>query len=117
MQIAWGRLLPVIVSVLIIIAVALLRDRSRVFAVILATMPLNIPLTLWVVSSAETFEQIEFVTISQALIVGLLGTMAFAVVLYFTARAGWSFVPMLLAGYAGWGVTMGILYWIGWFRI
>ncbi|MDX2140537.1 MAG: hypothetical protein SF123_20810 [Chloroflexota bacterium] len=116
MAIDWGRVLPVIVSILIILLVAVLRDQSRVLAVILATMPINIPLALWVISSGSTFQQTDFVPITRGLIFGLIPALAFTAILYFAARAGWSLVPMLAAGYAGWAIMLLIGYALGFFR-
>jgi hypothetical protein len=117
MTIAWGRVLPVIVSILIIIAVAVLRDRSRLLAAILATMPTNIPLALWVLSGGEAFQQADFADVLQNILFGLVPTFVFVIIALLAARAGWSLVPMLLAGYLGWGVVLGISFWFGLFKI
>jgi hypothetical protein len=53
MQIDVQRILPVLVSILIIISVAVLRQYSKTFAAIAATMPINIPLGLWIVYAGE----------------------------------------------------------------
>ena len=51
MSIDWQRVLPVAVSIGIIIAVAVLRQYSKTFAAIAATMPINVPLALWIIYS------------------------------------------------------------------
>jgi len=116
MAVDWGRVLPVIVSILIILAVAIVRDQSKALAVILATMPINIPLALWVISSGSTFQQTDFVPITRGLIFGLIPALAFTAILYFAARAGWSLVPMLAAGYAGWALLLFVGYLLGFFK-
>lgn len=47
----WASILPVIVSILIIIAIAILRNYSQAFASIVAVMPINIPLGMWIVAA------------------------------------------------------------------
>jgi hypothetical protein len=117
MQISWARVLPVIVSICIIIVVAILRNQSRFLAAILATMPTNIPLALWVISTGDNFSQTEFVPLMQNLVIGLIPTLFFMVILYFAARAGWQLVPMLIVGYLGWALVLGIGYLLGLFRV
>lgn len=115
MEIAWGRVLPVLVSIAIIIAVAILREHSRALAAIAATMPINIPLALWIVSDGSTPEQMEQFT--RALFINIVPTLLFLLVVWLAARAGWRLLPMLGAGYAAWGVTLLALSaargWIG----
>lgn len=110
MSIEWGRALPVIVSILIIIAVAVLRQYSRTFAAIAATMPINIPLALWIIydrsdraGNAEFFE---------TLLIGLPATMLFILAAWLAARAGWGLLPVILVGYAAWGVALLLGLWL-----
>ena len=110
-----GRILPVIVSILIIIAVAFLRNQSRLLAAIIATMPINVPLALWVLSTADNFKQNDMQTVTQQMLVGIVPSMVFIVILYITARLGWSLVPMLLVSYMGWGVVLLLGFWLGLF--
>ena len=46
MTLDWQRTLPVIVSILIIIAIAILRQYSKMLAAVVAVMPVNVPLGL-----------------------------------------------------------------------
>ena len=43
-------MLPVFISIAIIISVALLRERSRTLAAVLVTLPINIPLAMWIIA-------------------------------------------------------------------
>ncbi|MCL4246747.1 MAG: hypothetical protein KJ065_01205 [Anaerolineae bacterium] len=110
-----GRVLPVIVSILIIIGVAILRNQSRLLAAILATMPINIPLALWVLSTGDDFKQNDFLPVTQQMLVAIVPSLFFVVILYFTARSGWSLVPMLVASYLGWGIILLLGFWLGFF--
>jgi positive regulator of sigma E activity len=108
MEIAWGRVLPVIVSIIIIIAVAILREYSRTLAAIAATMPINLPLALWIIygGGADPSEMEQF---TRALLINIWPTIVFIMIVWLTARAGWHLVPMITAGYVGWAVTLGIV--------
>ncbi len=107
MEIAWGKVAPVIVSIIIIIAIAILREYSKNFAAIAATMPINLPLGLWLVygSSAKT----DMEPFTRSLMLNLIPTFAFVVIAWLAARAGWKLIPMIVAGYVGWGVGLGAL--------
>ena len=105
MEIAWTRILPVIVSIIIIIAVAILREYSKSLAAIVSTMPINIPLALWIISSGDN-SQAGMESFTRALMINIAPTILFLVVTWLLARAGWSLVPMLVAGYAAWGVGL-----------
>ncbi|MCC6614618.1 MAG: hypothetical protein IT320_14145 [Anaerolineae bacterium] len=114
-QAVLGRILPVIVSILIIIGVAILRNQSRLLAAIIATMPINIPLALWVLSSGADFKQADMQIVTQQMLIAIVPSMVFIVILFFTARLGWSLVPMLLVSYAGWGIILLLGFWLGLF--
>jgi len=107
MEIAWGKMLPVIVSIIIIIAIAILREYSKTLSAIAATMPINLPLGLWLVYGGSTKAEMEQFTRSLAL--NLIPTFAFVVIAWLAARAGWKLIPMVAAGYAGWGVGLFML--------
>ena len=104
MEIAWGKVAPVIVSIIIIIAIAVLREYSKNFAAIASTMPINLPLGLWLVYGSSTKADIEPFT--RALMLNLIPTFAFVVIAWLASRAGWKLIPMIVAGYAGWGVGL-----------
>ena len=107
MDIAWGRVLPVIVSICIIIAIAILREYSKTLAAIASTMPINLPLGMWLVYGASTREEMEYFT--RSLFLNMLPTMLFVIISWQAARAGWKLIPMIVAGYVGWGLGLGLL--------
>jgi hypothetical protein len=106
MEIIWPRVLPVIVSILIIITVAVVREYSRPLAAVLATMPINIPLALWLVYSGPGGDMEPF---TRALLINILPTLVFLLIVWLAARAGWGLLPMLATAYAGWGVGLGLV--------
>lgn len=111
MQIVWAKILPVMVSISIIIAVAILKEYSTTFAAIAATMPINIPLALWIQSSSNSNVPQSFMTsFTEAVFINMFPTMIFAFIVWQTARVGWPLIPMLLAGYTGWALFLGFVF-------
>ena len=104
------QILPVVVSILVIIAVAILQSVSKPVAAITATMPLGIPLALWIVYAAEKGDRGEVARFTGAMVPGLGATLVFTCALWLAARAGWSLVPMLAAGYLAWAGTLLITH-------
>lgn len=113
MIIDWTKLLPVVISIVVILLVAVLRHISKELAAITATMPLNIPLALWIVSSGPDSTQEQLIRFNQSLFAGLLATLVFMLVTLIALRAGWSLLPVLAAGYAAWGLTLGLILLAG----
>jgi hypothetical protein len=104
----WQQIVPVFISVGVIILIAVLRAHSRALAAITATMPLQIPLAVWIVSSANENDPIARAKFAESVFWGLGATLAFAAALWLAARAGWSTGSMILAGYAAWGTVLGV---------
>lgn len=113
MQIAWEKVLPVLISIAILIAVAIFRNTSRTFATIAATMPIQMPLTLYIVHSGTNIsgagEHEALLAFIEGLIIGLFATFVFICAVYVAARSGSSLIGMLLVGYAAWAVTLLII--------
>ena len=99
--------LPVITSIGIILLVAFLRDRSKTLAAILATMPINIPLGLWVVFGGNENQQAEMLFL-RALIPGLAATMVWVVAVYVLVRLGASLWAGIAGGYVVWAALVFI---------
>lgn len=99
-----------IVSICIILAIAILRQYSKTIAAIAATMPINLPLGLWIVASSSENSQVALSEFSEALVLNLLPTMIFMIVVWQMTRIGYGLVPSILAGYAAWAVGLGAIY-------
>lgn len=106
----WEEILPVLVSIVVIILVAVLRRHSELLAAITATMPLNMPLALWIVYAAADGERAPVARFTSGLAIGILPSLGFLLVIWLAARAGMRLGPMLLLGYAAWGLGLGILF-------
>ena len=108
-----ARTLPVVISILIILTVAFLRERSRTLAVIFGTMPINLPLTLWITFGGATDNVATVTAFVRSLILGLVATFLWLAVVWLVVRAGWGLVAALASGYAVWGVLIGVFLLFG----
>jgi len=112
MTIGWNRIAPVIVSILIIIAIAVLRQYSRTFAAIVAVMPINIPLGMWIIYAGEDNKQEALAEFSEALLLNIIPTFLFMLVAWQVTRAAWRLPATIAAGYAVWAVGMGMVFFV-----
>jgi hypothetical protein len=101
-------ILPVIISILVIIAVAVIERQSKFAAAITATMPLGVPLALWIVYSANQGRPAAMQELTRGMVIGIVPTVGFVISAWLCARAGVKLVPMLVIGYLVWGVLFGI---------
>ena len=63
--------LPVVSSIVIILVVAVLRERSKTLATIFAVMPINMPLALWVMVSSGPDNTSVLTTYVRSFMIGL----------------------------------------------
>jgi hypothetical protein len=103
-------IIPILLSILVIILVAVLEKQSKLFAALVAVMPLAAPLALWIVYSSNEGDQVAIWQFSLNLLLGLLPTFAFLIAVWLAARAGMKLLPMILTGYGVWAVGATILY-------
>jgi hypothetical protein len=101
--------MPVVVSIVIIIAVAVLRQYSRTLAAILATMPINIPLSMWIIYSAENGDKAAITEYTQTLFWGLIPAFVFIGVAWLAFRAGWNLTQTIGVAYVAWAFGLGIM--------
>lgn len=97
----------------ILLIVALVRDRSRTLSAIVSTMPINMVLALWIVLGAgdeSTQTRVDFV---RSLLIGLVPSFLWLIVVYFGLRAGWNLWSAIIAGYAVWGILVALSFWLG----
>lgn len=106
------RLLPVIVSIFIIIGIAILREYSKTMAAIIAVMPINIPLGMWIIYAGSDDKQAAMVEFNSALFINILPTLVFMLVAWQAAKAGWELVPIIAVSYIAWGIGLGFLFGI-----
>jgi hypothetical protein len=104
----------VIVSIGIIVAVAILRQYSKTFAAIAATMPINIPLAIWLMSSGtdEKDRQAALTSFTADLTINLIPACIFTLVAWQMFKAGYSLVPAVVVGYIAWAIGLGLIFFL-----
>ncbi len=102
-------ILPVLLSIVVIILVAVLEKQSKFAAAITATMPIGATLAIWIVYSANSGDQETMQDFSVGLLMGIIPSIGFLFAAWFAFRAGLKLMPMLLAGYAVWGTLLGLI--------
>jgi hypothetical protein len=104
----YEEVLPVVVSIIIIVLVAFLRRDERL-APILATMPINIPIMLWIITSTSGMTQDKMTATAQSMFWNMFPTVLFIGVVWVAFRWGWQLLPALGAGYAAWGALLALI--------
>ncbi len=96
--------LPVVISILVIILIAILEKQSRLIAAITATMPLAAPLGIWIVHSSSQGDKFAVSEFTQGLLLGIIPTIGFILTAWLVARSGASLAKILFSGYGVWGL-------------
>ena len=86
----------VILSVVIVVLVAVVQERSRTLAAIIATMPLTAPLAMWIVFSASPGDQRQTGDFVGSMVVGSVASLVFVLACWLGFRHAWGF-PVTLA--------------------
>ncbi len=111
------RVVPVVLSVLIIVLVAVVQERSRHLAAIIATMPLTAPLAMWIVFSATQGDHRQTADFAASMFVGVVASFVFLLACWFGFRQQWSFPLVLVFGSTIWLAIVLLPSLVGrWFR-
>ena len=108
-----ARAMPVVISILIILTVAFLRERSRTLAVIFGTMPINLPLTLWITFGGATDNVTTVAAFVRSLVLGLVATFLWLAIVWLVVRSGWGLLAAVASGYAAWGLLIVLFIRLG----
>ncbi|MCE7980247.1 MAG: hypothetical protein DYG89_03575 [Caldilinea sp. CFX5] len=111
------KVLPIITSIVIILIVAVLRERSRTLAAILGTMPINMPLVMWIIWSTPDTTQPIMLGFVRSLIIGMVPTMLWLAIVFLALRGGWNLWLAIGSGYVAWGVLLAAAIQAGLLRI
>jgi uncharacterized membrane protein (GlpM family) len=107
------RLVPVALSVLIILLVAVAQERSRHLAAIVATMPLTAPLAMWVVFSASRGDQRQTADFAGSMVIGSVASLVFVLACWLSLRQQWGFAITLAFSAALWLLIVLAPRWVG----
>ena len=104
--------LPVVISVIVIILIAILEKQSRLIAAITATMPLGIPLAIWIVHSSAQGDKAAVSEFTLGTLLGIIPTIGFVITAWLVARNGASLGKILISGYSVWGLGALIMVFV-----
>lgn len=100
------RIVPVVLSVVIIVLVAVVQERSRTLAALVAAMPLTAPLAMWIVFSATQGDHAQTAAFVRSMALGFVASLAFVLACWFALARHWGFAPALVFGAAVWLATV-----------
>ena len=100
------KILPVIASIVIIVLVALVQERSRELAAILAVMPLTVPLAAWIVFSASGGDYEQTARFVRSMVAGYLATVVFVLACWHGLRHQWPFGLVMAFAFGVWGALV-----------
>jgi hypothetical protein len=100
---SWQEISRILIAFGVIVAVTLLQKQSKLIAAITATMPINVPLAIWIVYSSTSGDRASVLEFTQSLALGMFPTLGFVLAAWLAFRADMKLGPTLLAGYAIWG--------------
>lgn len=104
-----NEILPVFISIFILVFVAVVQKQSKVVAAVTSTMPVTIPLSLWIVYSSTKGEHVAVEKYTQGLVTGIIPTVAFTIALWVGARLGLKLSWLVVTAYATWAVTLAAI--------
>lgn len=100
---------PVVISILVIVLVAIIEKQSKLAAAVTATMPLTVPLALWIVYVSAGGDRVSVEQFTRSMVIGIVPTIAFVIAVWLAARAGLKLVPILVTGYGVWGLVLALV--------
>jgi uncharacterized membrane protein (GlpM family) len=106
---SWQEISRILIAFGVIVAVTLLQKQSKLIAAITATMPINVPLAIWILYSSTGGDRASIQEFTQSLVLGILPTLGFLLVVWLAFRADVKLAPSLALGYVTWGVGALIL--------
>ncbi len=104
------KVLPVVVSVVIIVLVAMVQERSRELAAIAAVMPLTVPLAAWIVFSASGGDHRQTAQFVRSMFGAYVPTVVFVAALWYGFRQAWPFPLVIVLAFAIWAALVTLQY-------
>ena len=106
----WQEILPVLISIIIIILIAIIGRTNRFLAATTATMPINVALGMWIIYSSSGGDAKSVSEFSQGLLIAIIPTIGFLVTIWLASRAQLKIIPMLLLGYSVWAIGLALIF-------
>lgn len=108
------KLLPTFISIGILLAITFFREKSRIFASILAIVPVNIVLGLIILQGKLNSNSSALAPFVWNMTLGILGTLLWLLTAYAILKNGgnlWLAIPLGYLAFAGW---IALLWRLGW---
>jgi hypothetical protein len=102
-----NKVVPVLVSIAIIVLVSVVKEKSRFLVAVLTSMPVLMPMALWVVWSASKGNHEQTAEFAGSLVLGVAATLAFVTGTWIALRQNLDFGWRLGAGAIAWLVVLG----------
>jgi hypothetical protein len=109
------KLLPTFISISLLLAITLLKDRSKAIASVLAIAPVNIVLALIILYGKFNGDSHALAPVLRNMAVGILGTLLWLVTAFLILRAGITLWVAIPAGYAVFACWVWLVWRMGWF--
>ena len=106
------RLVPVLLSVLIVILVAVVQEHSRYLAAIIATVPVTTPLAIWIVFSASGGDQRQTADFVGTMVIGVVASLAFVLACWLGLHQQWGLPLTLAFGAVVWLLVVWLPRWV-----
>ena len=106
----WQANLPVFISIIVIILIAIFQRQSKFVAAIIATMPVNVALGMWIVYSASEGDSESVIEFSQGLLIAIIPTLGFLITIWLASRAQLKIILMLALGYSVWALGLAVIF-------
>ena len=90
--------------------VAIVQDRSRDLAAILATLPLTAPLAAWIVFSASGGDHQHTAHFVRSMLAASIATVLFVVVCWYGLQQRWPFAVVMVIAFGAWGMLVAVPY-------
>ena len=106
----WQDILPVLISIIIIILIAVIGRQSKSLAAITATMPINIALGIWIIYSSSDADSKSVTEFSLGMLLAVIPTHGFLITVWLASRAQLKIIPMLVLGYSVWALGLVLIF-------
>lgn len=97
-------------AMVILFVVAFIGERYRNVAGIVTSMPLQIPLAMWIVYTSTGGNTEQTAEFARAAFYGIIPTAVFCAVCWFVLAKSWPFPRVVLMAYGIWFVSVLISY-------
>ena len=97
-------------AMVILVIVAFIGERYRNIAGLLTSMPLQIPLAMWIVYTSTGGQSEQTAQFARAAFYGIVPTAMFCLTCWLVLAKGWPFPRVVMTAYGVWLVSTFISY-------